>query len=73
MTEKFYSRGRRGDIYTKFVPQLRIRDTCNCSACDIPCTENLNAIYVNEYFNYDLTSSVPNKDGAAVVLRICIK
>lgn len=73
MTEKFYSGERRGDIYTKFVPQLCFKDTCNCSKRDIPCTESLNAIHLNEYFNYDLTSSVPNKDGPVYVLRICIK
>lgn len=68
----FLCQGGRKILRQSLSLSFASKPSLNVLSVDIPCIKNLNAIYLNEYFTYDMSSSVSNKDGVAIVDRICL-
>lgn len=70
MTEKFCSRlgGRKIFSQSLFI-SFAFKQSLNVLSEDIPCIKNLNAIYLNEFFTYNMTSFISIRDWVAIFVN----
>lgn len=60
--------GRKIFTWSLFI-SFALKPSLNVLSEDIPCIKNLNGIYLNEYFTYDMTSFVSSRDGVAIFVN----